>query len=48
MEITWADSGKGPVDLTLANVQHLAIKAGFVFDVDGAQPFSKRANLQSK
>lgn len=48
MNITWSDAGKGPVDLTLANVQHLAIEAGFVFDVDEAQPLNKRANLQSK
>ncbi|KAG7675139.1 hypothetical protein Ndes2437A_g00334 [Nannochloris sp. 'desiccata'] len=46
MNITWSDAGKGPVDLTLANVQHLAIEAGFVFDVDEAQPLNKRANLQ--
>jgi hypothetical protein len=48
MNITWADAGKGPVDLTLANVHHLAVEAGFVFDVDATQPLSKRANLQSK
>ena len=48
MNITWADSGKGPVPLGLAAVQHLAIDAGFVFAVDESQPLSKCANLQSK
>ena len=48
MDITWQDSGKGPIDLPLASVHHLAIQAGFVFDIDDSQPLSKRANLQSK
>jgi hypothetical protein len=45
--ITWDDSGKG-YEITLADAQHLAIEAGFVFAVDESQPLSKRANLQSK
>lgn len=48
MEITWEDSGKGPINLTLAQAQHLAVQGGFVFNADSAQPISKRANLQSK
>ena len=47
MEVNWEDSGKGPVDLTLAQAQHLAVQGGFVFNADFAQPISKRANLQS-
>lgn len=48
MTVTWGDSGKGPVEITLLDAQHLAVEAGFVFTVDETAPLSKRANLQSK
>jgi len=46
MAITWNVSGQGPVDLTLADAQHLAIEAGFIFPGTEGAPPSKRANLQ--
>ena len=41
--ISWQDSGKGPVPLTLEEANRLALLGNFVFPGD-----SSRANLQSK
>lgn len=46
--ISWQDSGKGQLELTLADAQRLAVQGGFVFVDDETIPLNKNANLQSK
>jgi len=47
MGVTFADSGQGRRDLTLRDVQELALECGYRKDVDDSLPLNRKADLAS-
>jgi hypothetical protein len=44
--LCWEHSGKGPVPMSLEDVQCLAMQAGFVFPGSEGLPMARQANMQ--